>query len=349
MLPMERESISMWELSFVVSSNHETLDFKFLLKPKCSNVPCVVEEGLNRQLTGGALRGDRGMAVFNLSGDEILEYKIWIKADRVSPFDLAASWRAHQENFQPSSVRGIPDISINSAAESNVVGLSGRGKTFTAAKLTRYLRWLGHKTKHFNVGKYRRLKHGVNQMNNISGYIPGRIVFFLGMNKVGTYKWVHSKEHNCVTFINGKATKVADEVDAVEAHLTQQGNTSYDPDNVFLTAVPRDKKNRIYGLGSLGATVPPRPSSFCSDGRTPGTFILKERLTKMECELGELRTDLAEGRSQWEVMQRVTNMENQQRVIYDLNLTIMEQLRRMGALSIHRSEPNSDGGSAPIS
>ncbi|XP_051133118.1 uncharacterized protein LOC127252836 [Andrographis paniculata] len=149
----------------------------------------------------------------------------------------------------------------------------------------------------------------------------------LGMNKVGTYKWAHSKEHNCVTFINAKATKVADEVDAVEAHLTQQGNTSYDPDNVFLTVVPRDKKNRIYGLGSLGATVPPRPSSFCSDGRTPGTFILEERLTKMECELGELRTDLAVGRSQWEVMQqRATNMENQQRAIYDLNLTIMEQL-----------------------
>ena len=36
-------------------------------------------------------------------------------------------------------------------------------KLFTAAKLTRYLRWLGHDTKHFNVGKYRRLKHGANQ------------------------------------------------------------------------------------------------------------------------------------------------------------------------------------------
>ncbi|KAK1399905.1 6PF2K domain-containing protein [Heracleum sosnowskyi] len=44
-----------------------------------------------------------------------------------------------------------------------LVGLPARGKTFTAAKLTRYLRWLGHDTKHFNVGKYRRLKHGANQ------------------------------------------------------------------------------------------------------------------------------------------------------------------------------------------
>ncbi|CAK7330521.1 unnamed protein product [Dovyalis caffra] len=46
-----------------------------------------------------------------------------------------------------------------------LVGLPARGKTFTAAKLTRYLRWLGHETKHFNVGKYRRLKHGANQYN----------------------------------------------------------------------------------------------------------------------------------------------------------------------------------------
>lgn len=41
--------------------------------------------------------------------------------------------------------------------ESVQVGLPARGKTFTAAKLTRYLRWLGHDTKHFNVGKVRRI------------------------------------------------------------------------------------------------------------------------------------------------------------------------------------------------
>ncbi|CAN0858756.1 FKFBP [Linum grandiflorum] len=34
-----------------------------------------------------------------------------------------------------------------------LVGLPAREKTFTAVKLTRYLRWLGHNTKHFNVGK----------------------------------------------------------------------------------------------------------------------------------------------------------------------------------------------------
>ncbi|XP_042018034.1 6-phosphofructo-2-kinase/fructose-2,6-bisphosphatase-like isoform X1 [Salvia splendens] len=334
-LSMERESTFMWELSFVVPPNHETLDFKFLLKPKHGNVPCIVEEGPNRHLIGGALQGDRNSAVFKVAGDEVLEYKVFIQADRVSPFDLAASWRVYQENFQRSTVRGIPDVSIASATQAGnengspasleldiehyvvpapssansgpvyaanmtetprsltrtgkfsrndsssgsshsqkdpgasvdrpggmevivpetaklslesglvesksvgtssnmqkheghrglfvdrgvgsprllksssastfaldvkldsesknsmpaaagavaagaiadqmlgpkedrhlaivLVGLPARGKTFTAAKLTRYLRWLGHDTKHFNVGKYRRLKHGVNQ------------------------------------------------------------------------------------------------------------------------------------------------------------------------------------------
>lgn len=338
-LSMERESTSLWELSFVVPPNHENLDFKFLLKPQYSNVPCIIEDGPHRLLTGGTLHGDARLALFRLSNDETLEYRVCIKADRVSPFDLAASWRSYQENLKPSTVRGIPDVTINAAPESGVengfaasleldlehyvvpapssansgliyaanlaetprslartgvlsssgasnifshgsdgntvasvdratskkdmeviipdpskvyspsgmvesksvgtfspfqkqdshrglfvdrgvgsprlvrsasasaftsdlkldsetkkampaaagavaaaavadqmlgpkedrhlaivlVGLPARGKTFTAAKLTRYLRWLGHETKHFNVGKYRRLKHGTNQ------------------------------------------------------------------------------------------------------------------------------------------------------------------------------------------
>ncbi|GJN35944.1 hypothetical protein PR202_gb24762 [Eleusine coracana subsp. coracana] len=38
-LAMERELASMWELSFVVPPDHETLDFKFLLKPKEAAAP----------------------------------------------------------------------------------------------------------------------------------------------------------------------------------------------------------------------------------------------------------------------------------------------------------------------
>ncbi|GLJ30913.1 hypothetical protein SUGI_0615470 [Cryptomeria japonica] len=249
-LALERESTFRWEISFVAPPNHGTLDFKFLLKPKHSGSPCIIEEGINRLLTGGALHGDAQSAFFRLpENNEMLEYLVYIKADKVSPFDLAASWRAYQKILQPSTVRRVPDISIDSipvtgledtdvplsyshnahlselaeyksvgtdssavrhtsqggllvdrgvgsspkTVQSNampeaagavaaaavadrmlgpkehqqmaivLVGLPARGKTFTAAKLTRYLRWLGHDTKHFNVGKYRRLKHGLNQ------------------------------------------------------------------------------------------------------------------------------------------------------------------------------------------
>lgn len=39
-----------------------------------------------------------------------------------------------------------------------MVGLPGRGKTFLCNKLVCYLNWLGHDTKLFNVGSYRRLQ-----------------------------------------------------------------------------------------------------------------------------------------------------------------------------------------------
>lgn len=93
------------------------MDFKFLLKPKLTSEQCVVEDGPNRLLAGGALQGDTRHALFKLNPDERLEYRVFIKADKVSPFDLAASWRAYQVNLQPSTVRGIPDVSINSAQE----------------------------------------------------------------------------------------------------------------------------------------------------------------------------------------------------------------------------------------
>lgn len=76
-----------------------------------------MEEGPTRHLTGGTLQGDVRSAIFRLDDEEIIEYRVFIKADRVSPFDLAASWRAFQEYRKPSTVRGIPDVSMNSTAD----------------------------------------------------------------------------------------------------------------------------------------------------------------------------------------------------------------------------------------
>lgn len=99
-----------------MESTIETLDFKFLLKPKDADTPCIIEEGPTRHLTGGMLEGDVRIAWFKMNGDhETLEFRVFNKADIVSPLDLAASWRVFKENFQPSKVRGIPDVSINVA------------------------------------------------------------------------------------------------------------------------------------------------------------------------------------------------------------------------------------------
>jgi broad specificity phosphatase PhoE len=44
-----------------------------------------------------------------------------------------------------------------------MVGLPARGKTYTAHKIARYLNWLGHPTRVFNVGSYRRQYLGSHQ------------------------------------------------------------------------------------------------------------------------------------------------------------------------------------------
>jgi broad specificity phosphatase PhoE/predicted kinase len=46
-----------------------------------------------------------------------------------------------------------------------MVGLPARGKSYIARKVARYLSWLGHKTRVFNVGSYRRAHVGSRQPN----------------------------------------------------------------------------------------------------------------------------------------------------------------------------------------
>lgn len=46
-----------------------------------------------------------------------------------------------------------------------MVGLPARGKSYIARKVARYLSWLGHKTRVFNVGSYRRAHVGSHQPN----------------------------------------------------------------------------------------------------------------------------------------------------------------------------------------
>ena len=48
------------------------------------------------------------------------------------------------------------------------MGLPGRGKTFLCNKLLCYLNWLGHETRHFNVGQFRRAQKGQQEVQDAS-------------------------------------------------------------------------------------------------------------------------------------------------------------------------------------
>lgn len=100
----------------------EPLDFKFVLKQKNDSSQLIVEEGPNRSLGSQSNEVEMRSAVFKLNeGKDVLECKVQVETEMLSPFDLAASWRAHQEYLQPSRVRGANDVTINT-------GLEGRAK-----------------------------------------------------------------------------------------------------------------------------------------------------------------------------------------------------------------------------
>jgi 6-phosphofructo-2-kinase/fructose-2,6-biphosphatase len=118
-IAMEGESSTVWELSFVVPSNHDVMQFKFVLKPVDREYEGVFEEGPNRILKAGVMSGGPGsIAKFSLPkeyGLQTLELPVSVVTDQVSPFALAASWRALKKNIKPHGVRvlGIPDVSLD--------------------------------------------------------------------------------------------------------------------------------------------------------------------------------------------------------------------------------------------
>jgi broad specificity phosphatase PhoE/predicted kinase len=67
-------------------------------------------------------------------------------------------------------VLGAADLARYSRARMKIafvmVGLPARGKTFIARKVARYLSWLGHNTRVFNVGAYRRERLGSHQQHS---------------------------------------------------------------------------------------------------------------------------------------------------------------------------------------
>ncbi|CAN6284611.1 unnamed protein product [Urochloa humidicola] len=197
-LPLERASAAVWDLSCVVPLQHANLteNPRSLLQTGSSSNNDTTKDILYNLTKGDSspnhyvntMKGGTG-------GNAPLEEQRAVFVDRgVGSPNFA---RPTKETFSVSNFKLDSEAKDMPAAEGAVaaaavadqmygpkedrkltivlVGLPARGKTFTAAKLTRYLRWLGHETKHFNVGKYRRLKHGTNQTAD----------FFRGDNREG--------------------------------------------------------------------------------------------------------------------------------------------------------------------
>jgi len=53
---------------------------------------------------------------------------------------------------------------LNDKLVIGMVGLPARGKTYVAWKLSRYLNWLGIRTRVFNIGEYRRHLVGASEL-----------------------------------------------------------------------------------------------------------------------------------------------------------------------------------------
>jgi 6-phosphofructo-2-kinase/fructose-2,6-biphosphatase len=114
-VPMEREDISTWSLAFVLPASHEELLFKFVLKPKGVAQPAQAEEGPERSLKEGAMDG-LPTASFRLGPGKqspspesvpsspragaLLEFPVHVEAEKVSPFVLAANYKAMKERQQ---------------------------------------------------------------------------------------------------------------------------------------------------------------------------------------------------------------------------------------------------------
>ncbi|XP_071532087.1 6-phosphofructo-2-kinase/fructose-2,6-bisphosphatase-like isoform X2 [Panulirus ornatus] len=103
----------------------------------------------------GCVCGRKGGGVGSLSGSVGLGAS-WLEENGSgigTPSSLSTSLLTKNKPFP---IRGERANYVNTPHVIVMVGLPARGKTYMAKKLTRYLNWIGIKTKVFNLGEYRR-------------------------------------------------------------------------------------------------------------------------------------------------------------------------------------------------
>lgn len=95
----------------------------------------------------------------------------FLQMSAVSPslFGITRKFTEKQFEVETQSIQRVDDRRVIPVREGLVivmVGLPARGKTYIARKVVRFLRWMGHTTKLFNVGNYRRRMLGAQQAHD---------------------------------------------------------------------------------------------------------------------------------------------------------------------------------------
>ena len=168
-----------------------------------------------------------------------------------------------------------------------MVGLPARGKTHMARRMERYLRWLGYKTRTFNVGNYRRERLGSQQPHrffdpeNVEGREARREVamaaledmlgWFAAGGEVGIYDATNTtRERRSLLATRMRAhgmsvvfvESVSDDEALIEANIRQTKLHMPDYAGMDPDAAVRDFRARIEHYESVYETVQEDEGSF---------------------------------------------------------------------------------------
>lgn len=105
-----------------------------------------------------SVRGNFHMRVSLCKCPSVQDMRLAVDSDSEEEIIAEESGDAQPESgvYTPSVIRRKRVLVEKHKLIIIMVGLPGRGKTYLCNKIKSYLTWLGHPTRHFNVGMYRR-------------------------------------------------------------------------------------------------------------------------------------------------------------------------------------------------
>ncbi|XP_051142165.1 uncharacterized protein LOC127259060 [Andrographis paniculata] len=132
-----------------------------------------------------------------------------------------------------------------------------------------------------------------------------------------------------------------DEPDVVPESSHRRRSRSFFETTNKMENLNANEENCINGLGDLEASVSIDRSSYSSDGRTPRPLGVEQYIQQLETELKLAKDGLQR------MDDRMTRIMQHQERMFDTNLAIMEEIRRIEA-HLDRRGPDGDVRAPPI-